>query len=125
MSASAPLIPGPDHPITIETSSAHVVVTAGATVVADSPNALTLHEANYPPVYYVPLDDVDSELLESSDTTSYCPYKGEASYYSVRTDDGVVEDAIWFYDEPYDAVSEIAGHVAFYPDRVQIDDSKQ
>ncbi|MFZ0385924.1 MAG: DUF427 domain-containing protein [Solirubrobacteraceae bacterium] len=125
MSASAPLIPGPDHPITIETSSAHVVVTAGATVVADSSNALTLHEANYPPVYYVPLDDVDSELLESSDTTSYCPYKGEASYYSVRTDDGVVEDAIWFYDEPYGAVSEIAGHVAFYPDRVQIDDSKQ
>jgi uncharacterized protein (DUF427 family) len=125
MSASAPLIPGPDHPITIETSSAHVVVTAGATVLADSSNALTLHEANYPPVYYVPLDDVDSELLESSDTTSYCPYKGEASYYSVRTGDGVVEDAIWFYDEPYDAVSEIAGHVAFYPDRVQIDDSKQ
>jgi uncharacterized protein (DUF427 family) len=125
MSASAPLIPGPDHPITIETSSAHVVVTAGATVVADSSNALTLHEANYPPVYYVPLDDVDSELLESSDTTSYCPYKGEASYYSVRTGDSVVEDAIWFYDEPYDAVSEIAGHVAFYPDRVQIDDSKQ
>jgi uncharacterized protein (DUF427 family) len=125
MSASAPLIPGPDHPITIETSSAHVVVTAGASVVADSSNALTLHEANYPPVYYVPLDDVDSELLESSDTTSYCPYKGEASYYSVRTGDGVVEDAIWFYDEPYDAVSEIAGHVAFYPDRVQIDDSKQ
>jgi uncharacterized protein (DUF427 family) len=72
----------------------------------------------------VPLADVDSELLESSDTTSYCPYKGEASYYSVRTGDGVVKDAIWFYDEPYAAVSEIAGHVAFYPDRVQIDDSK-
>jgi uncharacterized protein (DUF427 family) len=116
MSASAPLIPGPDHPITIETSSAHVVVKAGESVVADS--------SNYPPVYYVPLADVDSELLESSDTTSYCPYKGEASYYSVRTGDGVVEDAIWFYDDPYDAVSEIAGHVAFYPDRVQIDDSK-
>ena len=124
MSASAPLIPGPDHPITIETSSAHVVVKAGASVVADSSNALTLHEANYPPVYYVPLADVDSELLESSDTTSYCPYKGEASHYSVRTGDGIVEDAIWFYDEPYAAVSEIVGHVAFYPDRVQIDDSK-
>ena len=124
MSASAPLIPGPDHPITIETSSAHVVVKAGTSVVADSSNALTLHEAGYSPVYYVPLADVDSEMLESSDTTSYCPYKGEASYYSVRTGDGVVEDAIWFYDEPYDAVSEIAGHVAFYADRVQIDDSK-
>jgi uncharacterized protein (DUF427 family) len=124
MSASAPLIPGPDHPITIEPSSAHIVVSAGSTVVADSANALTLREASYAPVYYVPLSDIDSELLESSDTTSYCPYKGEASYYSVRTGDGVVKDAIWFYDEPYDAVSEIAGHVAFYPDRVQIDDHK-
>jgi uncharacterized protein (DUF427 family) len=124
MSASAPLIPGPDHPITIETSSAHVVVKAGAAMVADSSNVLTLHEANYPPVYYVPLADVDSELLEGSGTTSYCPYKGEASYYSVKTGDGVIKDAIWFYDEPYDAVSEIAGHVAFYPDRVQVDDSK-
>ena len=124
MSASARLIPGPDHPITIAPSSDHVVVKAGDVVVADSSNAVTLHEASYPPVYYVPLADVDSEVLESSDTTSYCPYKGEASYYSVRTGDGVVEDAIWFYDDPYDAVSEIAGHVAFYPDRVQIDDSK-
>jgi uncharacterized protein (DUF427 family) len=123
MSASAPLIPGPDHPITVETSSAHVVVKAGDSVLADSSNALTLREANYPPIYYVPLADVDSELLESSDTTSYCPYKGDASYYSVRTGAGVVKDAIWFYDEPYDAVSEIAGHVAFYADRVQIDDS--
>jgi uncharacterized protein (DUF427 family) len=123
MSARAPLIPGPDHPITIEPSSAHVVVKAGAAVVADSSNALTLNEANYPPIYYVPMADVDAELLVSSDTTSYCPYKGEASYYSVRTDDAVVEDAIWFYDEPYAAVSEISGHVAFYADRVQIDDS--
>ena len=121
MSTRAPLIPGPDHPITIEPSSAHVVVTAGSTVVADSSNALTLHEAGYPPVYYVPLSDLDSELLESSDTTSYCPYKGKASYYSIRTGDDVVKDAIWFYDEPYEAVAEIAGHVAFYGDRVQIE----
>jgi uncharacterized protein (DUF427 family) len=123
MSASAPLIPGPDHPITVETSPAHVVVKVGDSVIADSSNALTLREASYPPIYYVPLADLDSELLESSDTTSYCPYKGEASYYSVRTGDGIVDDAIWFYDEPYDAVAEIAGHVAFYADRVQIDDS--
>jgi uncharacterized protein (DUF427 family) len=121
MPASARLIPGPDHPITIEPSSDHVVVKAGDVVVADSSNAVTLHEASYPPVYYVPLADVDSEVLESSDTTSYCPYKGEASYYSVRTGDDVVKDAIWFYDEPYDAVAQIAGHVAFYPDRVQIE----
>jgi uncharacterized protein (DUF427 family) len=123
MSASARLIPGPDHPIKIEPSSDHVVVKAGDVVVADSSNVLTLHEGkgNYAPVYYVPLADVDSELLESSDTTTYCPYKGEASYYSVRTGDNVIKDAIWFYDEPYDAVAAIAGHVAFYPDRVQIE----
>jgi uncharacterized protein (DUF427 family) len=123
MSASARLIPGPDHPITMQPSSDHVVVKAGDAVVADSTNAVTLHEASYPPVYYVPLADVDSELLETSDTTSYCPYKGEASYYSVRAGDDVVKDAIWFYDQPYDAVSDIAGHVAFYPDRVQIEHS--
>jgi uncharacterized protein (DUF427 family) len=125
MSTRETLIPGPDHPITIEPSSAHVVVKAGDTVIADSSNALTLHEGkgNYADVYYVPLADVDSELLESSDTTSYCPYKGEASYYSVRTGDDVVKDAIWFYDEPYDAVAEIAGHVAFYADRVRIESS--
>jgi uncharacterized protein (DUF427 family) len=123
MSASARLIPGPDHPITMQPSSDHVVVKAGDAVVADSTNAVTLHEASYPPVYYVPLADVDSELLETSDTTTYCPYKGEASYYSVRAGDDVVKDAIWFYDQPYDAVSDIAGHVAFYPDRVQIEHS--
>ena len=120
MSASAPLIPGPDHPITVETSPAHVVVKVGDSVIADSSNALTLREASYPPIYYVPLADLDSELLESSDTTSYCPYKGEASYYSVRTGDGVIEDEIWFYDERYDAVSDIAGHVAFYADRAEV-----
>ncbi len=125
MSTRTPLTPGPDHPITIESSPDHVVVKAGNAVVADSSNVLTLHEGkgNYAPVYYVPLADVDSELLESSDTTTYCPYKGEASYYSIRTGDDVVKDAIWFYDEPYDAVAEIAGHVAFYPDRVQIEHS--
>jgi uncharacterized protein (DUF427 family) len=121
MSASARLIPGPDHPITIEPSADHVVVKTGDTVIADSTNAVKMQEASYSPVYYVPLADVDSELLESSDTTSYCPYKGEASYYSVRAGDDVVKDAIWFYDEPYDAVSEIAGHVAFYADRVQVE----
>ncbi len=125
MSTRETLIPGPDHPITIEPSSDHVVVKAGDVIVADSSNVLTLHEGkgSYAPVYYVPLADVDSEVLESSDTTTYCPYKGEASYYSIRTGDDVVKDAIWFYDEPYEAVAEIAGHVAFYADRVQIERS--
>ena len=120
MSTKTPKIRGPDHPITIEQHSDHVVVSAGDTVVADTTNALALNEAGYPAVLYVPLSDVDAELLESSDTHTYCPYKGEASYYSIRTSDGVIEDALWFYDEPYDAVSEIAGHAAFYPDKVEI-----
>jgi uncharacterized protein (DUF427 family) len=120
MSTRTPKLPGPDHPITIEPHSDHVVVSSGDTVVADTAQALALREAAYPTVLYVPLSDVDSELLESSDTHTYCPYKGEASYYSIRTPDGVIEDAIWFYDEPYDAVSEIAGHAAFYPDKVKI-----
>jgi uncharacterized protein (DUF427 family) len=125
MSTRTPKLPGPDHPITIEPHADHVVVSAGDTVVADTHDALALHEANYPAVLYVPLADVDPELLESSDTHTYCPYKGEASYYSLRTADGVIEDALWFYDEPYDAVSEIAGHAAFYPDKVSIADGQK
>lgn len=122
MSASPPLIPGPDHPITIDQTSTHVVVSAGDRVVADTTEPLILHEASYPPVYYLPLSDFDQDALEPSETHSYCPYKGQASYYSIRTGDGLIEDAVWYYDEPYDAVSEIAGHAAFYPDKVQIDE---
>ncbi len=120
MSTKTPKLPGPDHPITIEPHPDHVVVSAGDSVIADTTHALALREAGYPPVLYVPLSDVDTDLLESSDTHTYCPYKGEASYYSIRTPEGVIEDAIWFYDEPYDAVSEIGGHAAFYPNKVEI-----
>jgi uncharacterized protein (DUF427 family) len=120
MSTTEQKIPGPDHPIAVTPSSSHVVVTVGDRVVADSSGALKMQEASYPPVYYVPLTDLDSAVLEPSDTTSYCPYKGEASYYSIKTPEGVVKDAIWFYEAPYDAVAEIVDHVAFYPDRVQL-----
>jgi uncharacterized protein (DUF427 family) len=121
MSATEQKLPGPDHPITLTPSSSHVVVSVGDHVVADSTGAVAMQEASYPPVLYVPLTDVDKTLLEPSDTTSYCPYKGEASYYSIKTADGVVQDAIWFYEAPYDAVGQIIDHVAFYPDRVQIE----
>ncbi len=121
MSATTQKVPGPDHPITIAPSDARVVVKAGDTVVADSTHALSLQEASYPAVLYVPMSDVQESVLKPSDTHSYCPYKGEASYYSVATDEATVKDAIWFYPEPYDAVAPIAGHVAFYPDRVQIE----
>jgi uncharacterized protein (DUF427 family) len=115
-------IPGPDHPITIEPSTSHVTVRSGERVVADSRTALVLREAKYPPVYYVPLADVDPKVLRPSSTSTYCPFKGDASYYDiVGSEEGeTVSDAIWTYEKPYDAVAEIEGHVAFYADRVQI-----
>jgi uncharacterized protein (DUF427 family) len=114
------LIPGPDHPITVEPADVRVVVTAGDTVVADSAKALVLREASYPPAYYLPMADVDEAVLRPSQTQTYCPYKGDASYYSVAGPDGEITDAVWTYATPYEAVAEIAGHVAFYPDRVSI-----
>ena len=116
-----PRIPGPDHPITVEPFSGRVTVTSGGRKIADTTAALELREASYPPVYYVPLADVDAATLRGTDTTTYCPYKGEAGYYSVTTAAGdTVDDVIWFYEQPYPAVAAIAGHVAFYPDKAEI-----
>jgi uncharacterized protein (DUF427 family) len=115
-----PKIPGPDHPITVEPTSARVVVRAGGRVLADTDKALTLREASYPAVQYVPLAEVDQAALRPTETHTYCPYKGEASYYTVVTAGGELTDAIWTYPEPYDAVAGIAGHAAFYADRVEI-----
>jgi uncharacterized protein (DUF427 family) len=113
-------IPGPDHPITITSSGDHVVVRSGETTIADSHSTLVLREANYPPVRYVPIADVDRSQLAPSELTTYCPYKGEASYYSIAPDAERGTDAVWFYEDPRPAVAEIKGHVAFYPDRVQL-----
>lgn len=110
--------PGPDHPITIEANPARVVVSVADRILADTRNALTLREADYPPVQYVPLADVDQSLLEATDHASYCPYKGDASYYSVPVGGERSANAVWVYKAPYDAVAEIKDHVAFYPDRV-------
>ena len=114
-----PKIPGPEHPITIEPAGTRVVARVGTQIVADSTRALTLREASYPPVQYIPLEDVDQTLLTASATQTYCPYKGDASYYNI-TADGGRPDAVWSYREPYDAVAGIAGHVAFYTDQVDI-----
>jgi uncharacterized protein (DUF427 family) len=113
-------IPGPDHPITITRSDDHVVVRSGGATIADSRSTLVLREANYPPVRYIPLADVDRSQLGASELTTYCPYKGDASYYSISPDAGRGTDAVWFYDDPYPAVAEIKGHVAFYSDRVEL-----
>jgi uncharacterized protein (DUF427 family) len=113
-------IPGPDHPITVEPTGRRVVVKAAGRVIADTQNALTLQEASYPAVQYVPLSAVDPSALERTDHSSYCPYKGDAAYYSVLTASGTLENAVWTYEHPYDAVASIAGHVAFYTDRVDV-----
>ncbi len=112
------LQPSVKHPITIEPTGGRVVVRVGDKVVADSQHALTLQESTYPAVQYVPMADVDASVLRRTDTSSYCPFKGDASYYSVETPDGTVDDVIWTYEKPHAAVSEIADHVAFYADHV-------
>ncbi len=112
------LQPGPDHPITVTPTGRRVVVTVAGKVVADSERALTVQESTYPSVQYIPLDDVDRSLLERTETTTYCPYKGDASYYSIPVGGERSVDAIWVYEQPHDAVKEIKDHVAFYPDRI-------
>ena len=114
--------PGPEHPITVERNEQRVRVRAGDRVIADTRAALTLREASYPPVQYVPLADVDRERLADSDHASYCPFNGDASYYSLPALGEPGENAVWEYRNPHDAVAEIRGHVAFYPDRVEIEE---
>lgn len=111
-------IPGPDHPITIAHNPARIVVTVAGQVVADTRNALALREASYPPVLYIPRQDVEMSLLEKTSHTTYCPYKGECSYFSIPIGGERSANAVWSYEAPYAAVSEIKEFVAFYPDRV-------
>jgi uncharacterized protein (DUF427 family) len=125
MATRQPRIPGTDHPITIESTGRRVVARLRGHVVADTTRALTLREAGYPPVQYIPLDDVDQTMLAPSDTRTYCPYKGHASYYSITLPDGQdteggLADAVWTYLQPYDSVAPIANHVAFYANRVEV-----
>lgn len=114
------LVPGSDHPISIAPSDLKVTVTFGDRVIAVTDQALVLQESTYRPVYYLPLDSVDADVLEPSSHQTYCPYKGDASYYTLRDGDAVAENAVWSYVTPYEAVSQIAGRVAFYPHQVQI-----
>jgi uncharacterized protein (DUF427 family) len=120
MSAHKIRLPGPEHPITIQPSDDRVTVRAGGATIARSTSTLVLREADYPPVRYIPLADVDRARLRDSDKTTHCPYKGRASYFSI-VDLPQGEDAVWCYEDPHPAVEPIRGHVAFYPDRVQID----
>lgn len=111
-------IPGPDHPITITPASGRVVVKLGGRVIADTRNALILQEASYPGVKYVPRRDVDMSLLERTGHQTYCPYKGDCSYYSIPFGGERSRNAVWTYESPYAAVAEIKEYLAFYPDRI-------
>ena len=111
-------IPGPDHPISVQRNPARVVVSVAGHVVADTRDALTLREVDYSPVQYIPREDVDFSQLERTDHATYCPFKGECSYYSIPAGGKKSVNAVWTYEDPYPAVAEIRGHVAFYPNRV-------
>ncbi len=118
MSEKPVKVPGPDHPIAITPTAARVVVSLAGRTVADTRAALALKEASYPPVYYIPRADVDLSLLERTDHQTYCPYKGECSYYSIPIGGERSVNAVWTYEDPYAAVAAIKDYVAFYPDRV-------
>lgn len=112
-------VPGPDHPITIEPNPARVVVTVAGRVVADTLQALTLREAGYPPVQYIPRGDVDMSLLQRTGHATYCPFKGDCAYYSIPCGGNRSTNAAWTYEMPYPAMAPIKEHVAFYPSRVE------
>ena len=115
------LQPSAGHPITVTPTGLHVTVRINGEVVAETDAALTLQEATLPAVQYIPLADVRQDMLRRTDTATYCPFKGDAGYYSVVTSNGdTVDDVIWTYERPYPAVADIAGHVAFYPDRAEV-----
>lgn len=114
------LEPTASHPITVTPTGRHVVVRVNGEVVAETDAALTLQESSYPAVQYIPLSDVADGRLRPSDTETYCPYKGDAAYFDVVVNGDTVADAIWTYRQPYPAVAQIAGHVAFYPDKADV-----
>jgi len=106
------------HRITIEPNPKRVRVVFNGRVVADTTRALTLREATLPPVQYVPRDDADMSLLERTDHRTHCPFKSDASYFTIRADGRVAENAVWTYEDPYPGAAAIKDHLAFYPDRV-------
>jgi uncharacterized protein (DUF427 family) len=118
-------IPGPDHPIAIERNPNRVVVRVAGRVVADTSEALTLREASYPAVQYVPRNDVNMMLLERTEHATYCPYKGDCAYFSIPLGGDRSTNAVWTYEAPYEAVSPIKDHLAFYPDRVDAIEERQ
>src|ERR1044072_2925576 len=111
-------IPGPDHLITITPATERVRVTFNGHVVADANSGLVLQEASYKPVFYMPREDAQMALFARASNASHCPYKGDASYYTIKVGDKAAENAIWSYETPFPAMKEIEGRLAFYPNRI-------
>lgn len=110
--------PSPDHPISVRKNPKRVIITVAGMVIADTVQALTLQEATYPAVQYIPRKDVDMALLERTDNATNCPYKGDCAYYSIPIGGETAINAVWTYEAPYDAVAQIKDYLAFNPDRV-------
>ena len=111
-------VPGPDHPISISRSGQHVRVRFAGVTIAETDRALELKEASYPAVFYIPRADADMSALTRTQHHTHCPYKGDASYFSIAAGGRSVENAVWSYETPFPAVAEIREHLAFYPNRV-------
>lgn len=107
-------------PITITPIAGSVTVAVGSTVLGTSTHTLELREAGHAPVVYVPREDVDMSRLVRTDHTTRCPWKGQAHYYSIKGKVGMLANAVWTYEDPVPEVAPIAGHLAFYADRVTI-----
>ena len=115
-------LPGPDHPITITANPKRVRVSADGIVIAETTRALTLKEAGYPPVQYIPRSDANLALMARTGRVTHCPYKGDANYFSVVVDGKTIENSTWTYETPFPAMAEISGHLAFYPDKVKVEE---
>jgi uncharacterized protein (DUF427 family) len=111
-------IPGPEHQIAIAPNPLRVVVWVDGRVIADTRDALTLREAHFGTVHYIPRKDVKMSLLERTAHATYCPYKGECAYYSIPSGGERSVNAVWTYESPYESVAQIKDYVAFYPERV-------
>jgi len=110
-----------DH-ITIRPASGTWVVRAAGAVIGETKNALELTEGDYPAVIYFPREDIAMAFLDPSDTTSHCPHKGDASYYAIEAKSGTIADAAWSYEGPKDAVAAIKDHLAFYHEKVAVEE---
>ena len=113
-------LPGPDHPITIAPTAKRVRARINGHVIADTANSLTLQESTYPAVQYLPREDIEMGYLAKTEKHTICPYKGEASYYTLHIDGQILENVVWSYEDPYPAMEQIRGRLAFYPDKVEV-----